>query len=490
MHRLELKDLKWAFGTGALAVVLFGCAGNSVVSTGTTATTASTATTATTATTSGTGFAPNNAKVNLADVPASVRYAFLTGAGRAGDVEVASVRSMEVIDNLGTESSSIQARNLTLTAFESQQIPTTIGLRQLASRKFDQVNLNIFEYRFVSGTVNQTFNAIEGAPALVSADVRVFNGRSTLIPIYLDPEVINIEQRTIGGLPVDVAVFDPTRFDAINRIPSDTVSLRSYVSDYVCFDVSAMPTGSRPLLTNGQRANRIFFSGDGYAMGAGDPANGGTTGAPFELVLPEGQGASIIGRYSAPALLPGGIAGSVTPGSYTTLGADPTDLSTVDPSLVRKITNFQGEWRNHFSQRLNPTTGAIEELGYFRDPHAFEAFSIPGSDDSDRQDVMFMTQTVTTNPNGTKSVSITNLFWGFVDLGSNTFSIFPLSELPTAEGATGTIPGEIRGRVTGKFTSSGTSTVSEVQTRYVQFEFIDTPPAGMPTNGFVVVLRR
>jgi hypothetical protein len=273
--------------------------------------------------------------------------------------------------------------------------------------------------------------------------------------------------------------------DTINRPQGDSVSIRSYLSDYVCFDVSGMNPGDLPSLSNANgTANRIFFSGDGFAIANGDPSNGGPTGAPFELILTAGQGASVVGRYSASVNL-GGV---ITPGTYTTLAVDPSDVTTTDPVLAHKITSFQGEWRYHFKQQMNPLSGKIDDTGYLTNAHPFEAISIPTSLDDQRQQVVMFSETLGTNGDGSKKATINNLMWGYLDLAKKQVFVYPLANLTDPNAITNRT-GEVSGTIGTLYTATGAVTQSETQMRLAQFT-LNGPPAGFPTSGKIVVLRR
>jgi hypothetical protein len=478
MHRQNnWKNIKWSLAVLTLGGVLFGCAGNTVGGGGTTATSATTATTG--------GLFSDVAGVNLSDTPALLEYAFLTGAGRAGDTKIAVARNLIVQDIFGTETSGLTPKTLTLTQYQSQLLSTNTALNGQQSRMFNTLQLNIQNLSITESGNTQSFTAINNIPNDLQVALRVFKGRHTIVPLYLDPDTFVTEVVNIGGTDFTQAKFDSDWFNTINRIQGDTVAVRSFLSDYICFDVSAMDLGDLPSLSNGNgTANRIFFSGDGYAIGAGDPANGGPSGAPFELILQDGQGASVVGRYSAPTSL----AGAITPGTYTTLGIDPSDVTTTDPILARKITSFQGTWKNHFSQKPNALTGAIEDLGYLKNAHAFEAISLPTSLDDERQQVMMFAETISTAGNGAKSATITNMMWGYLDLATKKVFIYPLTNLTDPDAQTNRV-GEIEGTIGTMFTGTGAATLSPQQMRYAEFTLSSTP-AGFPSSGKIVVVRR
>lgn len=472
MHRQkDWKTLKWSLGVAALGAVLFGCAGNTVGGGGSTSTTSTT----------GTTLFSDVATVNLADVPASMAYVFLSGAGRAGDTETATFRSMIATALDGQVSTGTSQKTLTLTSYESQQLYTNVDLGTQHSRLFNSVLLNAINYTFTDGSGTTSYSSIDNIPSTQSVYVRAFKGRHTQVPLYLDADTFG----TVDNGSGPVATFDATWFDTINRPQGDTVAVRGYLSDFMAFNVSAMDPGDLPDLSQGNgTATKVFFSGDGFAIGAGDPNNLGVTGAPFELILPAGQDASVIGRYSTSA----SIGGVSTAGTYTTLGVDPSDVTTTDPVLAHKITAFSDTWKFHFSQQLNSLTGKIEDTGYLTNVHAFEAISIPTSLDDERQQLVMFTQNIVTNGNGTKSATVTKLMWGYIDLATKQLFIYPLKNITDPDTETNHI-GEVVGSIGTMYTSTGASTLSPQQMRYASFSF-SSAPAGFPSSGKIVVLRK
>ena len=480
MHRqIDWKIMKWSLGVGALAAVLFGCAGNSV---GTSATTATTSTTSTTG-----GLFPDVATVNLQDTPASMQYVFLTGAGRAGlgTTKVATVRDLKATDIIGQVTSGLTQKDLTLTSYASQILATNVDLAGQQSRLFTTFELNAINFTQTDTNGTQSFTTINNIPNDLPVAVRVFKGRQTQIPLFLDPDTFITQDVTVGGSTVTQATFDPTWFTTNNQAQGDTIAVRGFLSDYICFNVSAMSASNLPSLSQSNgTANRVFFSGDGYAIANADPSNSGATGAPFELILPSGQSASVVGRYSASVSL-GGIA---TPGTYTTRGIDPSDVTTTDPVLARKITNFQGEWQDHFRQRINPLTGLLEDLGYLKNVHSFEAISIPTSLDDERQQVVMITENISTNADTTKTATVTNLMWGYLDLATKQIFVYPIKNITDPNALTNRV-GEVSGTLGTLYTATGAATLSPQQMRFASFT-LTNPPAGFPATGKVVVLRK
>jgi len=474
MHRqIDWKNIKWSLAVLALGGVLFGCAGNSV-GTNTTGTTSTTATTG--------GLFSDVAGVNLNDTPASLQYVFLTGAGRASDTKTILARNLIVSDLFGTERSGLTPKTLTLTSYEAHNLATNTGLLNTQSRVFNHLILDVKQFTQTDSSGTTTFNTINNIPNELTSAIRVYKGRQVMVPLYLDPDTFVTETVNVGGNDVTQAKFDSDWFDTINRIEGDSVSIRSFLSDYVCYDVSAMDPGVLPSLSDGSgAATRIYFSGDGFAIGNGNLQAGG---APFELILQQGQGASVVGRSSS-----SNIPGSPNPQyTYTTVGIDPSDVTSTDPALARRITNFTGSFKFHFSQNLNSLTGKIDDLGYFKNVHPFEAMSFPTSLDDERQQVVMISETVTTNGNGTKTATITGIMWGYLDLATKVVRVYPIANI-TDPNALQNRNGEVEGTLGNLFTSTGAVTLSPQQMRYAEFTFAN-PPAGFPATGKIVVFRK
>ena len=464
MHK-DLNVLKWSAAASALAIALIGCAGNGGTSSGTGG--SATGTTG--------GLFPTVASVNLPDTPGYAQLSFLTGAGR-GPNSSAVIRRAALKDVYGIAETSLQAEKLLVfTNYNSQILPLNIpNVLGQSSRNFSTFEFDFVSYTSATGSV---FNSITGLPKTLTADVRIFPGRQTHVPVFFDQDVITV---ATDGTGATTATFDSNHFDAINYAPGDAKILKSILSDYVSFDISQLGD-KRPLLSDGSAANRLFFSGDSYALTAGDPYLGV---ADFEQLIPAGQDNVVIGRVSGPASIPnGGGASTQTPGTYSLLQSDPTDI--INP-IPRRITGLQGTWKEHFKQVK--TTSGILDLGYLKNVHTVEAIAIPGSDDGVVQDVIWISQTLTTNPDGTTTAVINDLYWGFVDYDKGTISVYPASELPKVNSITESTP-QFNGTITGQFTGTGAGTSSSTQTRYANFNF-SSAPSGFPTSGTLVVLRR
>jgi len=464
MHK-DLNLLKWSAAASALAIALIGCAGSDGTSGGTGGG----------ATGTNGGLFPTVASANLPDAPGYAQISFLTGAGRAPN-NSATIRRVALSDTFGTAETSLQAEKLLVfTNYNSQILPLNIpSVLGQPSRNFTQLQFDFVSYTAADGSV---FDTITGLPRTMTADLRVFPGRQSHIPIFFDQDVITVG--VVDGVPT--ASLDVDHFNAINFAVGDTQVVRSILSDYVSFDISSMADSKKPPLSDGSLATRMFFSGDSYALASSDPY---IAVADFEQLIPAGQSQVIVGRCAGPASIPSGNGSvSTTPGTYSLLQVDPTDITNPIP---RRISGLQGTWKEHFRQ--SRTNGGILDIGYLRNVHTFEAIAIPGSEDGARQDVIFVSQTLAVQADGTTRTTINELYWGYVDYEARTIAIYPAANLPSIS-ADLNLAGEVTGTIGNQYNSGGTITNSTSQTRFADFT-LSSPPVGFPASGTIVVLRR
>lgn len=482
--RLEVGNWKWSVGISALAIALIGCGGGG----------------SEVATTGGGGGGTSGipdifrglATVNLDDVPGLAQITFITGAGRDTNTIAGTLQRVSFDDNFGSVATFRPSKSLVLNRYHSQieslNIPNALGQ---STRRFREFDLSITPLTVTADGISNTFpiNFVRsggvtsaGDSITLPADIRIFPGRHTHIPIFLDDTVIPFEDilDDTGAVTGQRAVFDLDRLEELNLTDDNEFTLKSISSDYVAFDISAMAEADRPRLSDGSVATRVFFSGDGYALGAGNPFAG--SAQSFEHLIPLGQDDTVIGRYSGPVSSAG--ATIQTPGTYSLVQANP---SLVNPDDRPILTTLQGIWKDHYRQTRG-TDGSIRNIGYLRGEVNSVAVAIPSSEDGDRQDVLFLTQTFSVNGDGTRSAQIQNLFWGYLDFETKTIRAYPIRNLPDINTDTN-IAGEVVGTITGQFNRTYASTASVQLTQYVQFT-MTSPPAGIPASGVIVVLRR
>jgi len=379
---------------------------------------------------------------------------FMTGQGRAQGDLTAIVSRASLTDEFGTETTTLLSPiSLLLKGFQHQAARLDIKPLGRDSRLFQTFNLDFTDFEIDNGNASPNHlappnNLPFGAPARI----RIFPGRSTSIPIFVDDSMFDAS----GGS----VVFNSDQFLAVNLGTGSEI--KSFLSDYVSFDISSLPLAARPLLTNGDPAGRAYFSGDGIALSEGGQydSNGNVFSPPrderglFE-VLTQDVSAPIEGHF-APSQI---ITGVPTPGTYSLVSPDPTDLSG-----IARITALQGTWYDY-------TKVLVSSLN-------FELITFPDSDDDKDQDAVGIVKT------GNK---ITALYFGFADLEAGTFDIFPISGVVNGTDTTG----ELTGTLTGMVTGNNVITTVVHQMRSGTFTFTGgTRPASIPNTGRFLVFRR
>jgi hypothetical protein len=108
--------------------------------------------------------------------------------------------------------------------------------------------------------------------------------------------------------------------------------------------------------------------------------------------------------------------------------------------------------------------------------------------DDERQDVVFINQTIGTAANGAKFATITSMMWGYVDLSTKQVFLYPIKNIGDSNAITNRT-GEVVGTLGTQYNLAGGSTVSPQKTRWIDFTFT-TPPSGFPATGKIVVLRK
>lgn len=274
--------------------------------------------------------------------------------------------------------------------------------------------------------------------------LRTFDGRQSTVQVYIDDAMVSHDGVSLN--------FDQALFELVNFDPTDN-RFNGFLSDYLRFDLSAMGTSARPNLISAQgagaTAEAAFFSGDAISLSA-------TVGPDkvYEVLTPLGH---IAGTWRNPT--------SQTPefGTYTLLEADPRILPI--PNAAR-ITALQGIWRNYTEMFLN--------LG------SFQMIALPNTEDSGNQDIVILQR----NGGG----QIVNMYFGFVNYTSGTFSAFPIDQVDDGDASN-----ELVGVVDGFINASGATVSSGTPSRIRggNFTFASSPlPSGFPASGQFVVFRR
>ncbi len=447
---------KWAFLTVAAAIVVIGCAGGGDSGNATSGGT-------NTAGTAGT------LRVNIPTPqgyvlpPGFLEIGFLTGQGRAiGDLTLVITRAT-VQDEFGEVTNPLaDPLSLALGSYSFQIRRLIVPFTNQNSRLFQNYTLDPIRIEQETGgtpfviedncfaTLNEdgTFNrAWPPNPTQIVA--RVFPGRSTLVPIFLDDSMFQIatdpdapNNDPCGGT---YAVFDQNRFNAINETP-----IRGLINDYVSFDISGVPAADRPIMTDGTTVGRVYASGDNYAV------SGSNLSGKFEFLTPQVT-EPIIGNYGPP----GTIGGSTHPGTFTLQQLDPTDLFN-----LRKIVALQGIWREH--------TSVLAGLG------EWNLVTFPNTNDANEQEAVFFRR----DGNGV----INSFFFGFIDYDTDEGHFFPVKTL--VQGIADPAE-EVVISLTGQFDKNGAATVAAQLTRSGNFTVTSRGalPTDAPAGGSFLVFR-
>lgn len=434
------------------AAVVIGCGGSS----GHSGTTGSTAGSTNGGSTTGATSISLNSSVVSSDY-GRVRVTFLTGQGRraAGDL-TAIVTQLTFQDANGLVTRPLDGEtSVPLSNFIAASKYVNIPFTGQGSRLFENYELDI--NRFQQDNGDGTSTEINGSSFSQSfpANIRVFPGRNTNVPIYLDDSIFYIDSNT-GNL-----TFDNDQFTYKNYTDG---KIRSFIDDYVSFDISSPDfVGTRPtLVSTGETAARIFISGDNYALAAQDPTLSNPNGLPassrghLEVLTPLFD-EPVTGNY----LGQGTVQGRPIPGTYSLQAPDPTDLAG-----FAKIASTQGEWHD----LKTVISGAFG---------TFQMISFPTS----RDDVSQEFAMIRLNGNG----KVIDMYFGTLNFDSGEFRAYPIADLPDAS-----ITGEIDGTVSNLRTKNGATTNVPSSIRYGTFTFTSgqTLPAGFPNTGTFLVFRQ
>jgi hypothetical protein len=379
-----------------------------------------------------------------------VNVAYLPLQGRAIASITALMPSIELglgsdtfIEPLATTISFVLNGNLVQQRSAAVPVPDNI------SRPFSDFYVNITTLIDNESGAPQSFgdaNSPFVSELAFPATIRVFPGRETTVPIFMNDSMIAF----VGDPPQ--ATFDQAAFTARNGNP-----VQGFISDFLSFDISSM-AGNRPTMTNGQPADRALFSGDKFAF-----CSGGTTGY-FEMIT-DNLTQPDKGEFTAPST----IGSSSSPGIYRTIAPDPTD-----PTNTNTITKIFGIFRNF----VDPTTNSksmVVNTGHF------EVILMPKTPDDDNLQILLMSM------DGSK---VTNMYWGDALLSTGSFIAYPLENIYS-----GSIGGSIQGTLTGFLNSTANPvTVASPQdarnVRYGRYQISTVLPSGFSRSGRFIVFRK
>jgi len=434
---------KWAFLYAAAAVAVIGCGGTggggSHSSTGG----------------GGGGTVNTGIGVKLTNSsntpPGAIEVAYLTGQGRAAGDLIAVVKHLVFNDSYGTIQTKLAPEtDCPLVGFQDNVIhldadwSTTPGV---PSRLFTAFNLDFLRFDQETSTpgVVNSFAEPAGFPKAYPASIRVFPGRTTSVPIYIDDSMFTLDSTNPSGPAI---VYTESQFQLSNGA-TNASPIKGFLSDFVGFNLNNVAAADKTSLGTqagfGGSADHVFFSGDVYALSSGH-ASGSTFAA-----LTTDPTIQINGLLGAAGTLngPGGTLPHA--GTYSLLQLNPTDITQ-----TMKIVASQGIWREHTTVLTNLSSSKVNVLTF------------PSSNDDNMQEMVAWTQ----DANG----NVSNLYYGFADLDAMTFNLYPLVNIvagSTTDGS-GNANG-ISGTISSLYTRTGASTASPDLTRSGVFTVTTVP---------------
>jgi hypothetical protein len=375
---------------------------------------------------------PPNGTIDVALVP---------GAGRAPGDMWGIFRRAYFDDGIEPQPfQQVTDQKLQLNAYGTPlQIPVSVDFRQTTqdTRRFQDYTFDMESMQFADDAGNiRTLEQINNVPFTFTgaADIRVFKGRRTGFQVFLDSTMFSVDDTQLPTF----GIFNPQRFLEVNVPDSSAGSkMQGFLADYVSFDISQIPDTQKPRFSdNNAIANRVFFSGDGYAIGGAPGANNKYEALTLNTFQP------ISGRFQPPTV----IAGKPAPGTYSLLQNDP---SQIDPENA-KLISLVGIWYEHFQ--------VVTDQG------ATQMIAFPRSRDDNFQDVVLVTQTKQNTANGVR-YTIKDLKWGYieysVDTSNNKLFLFSARDLTNGAGATPVATGKVTDLVGPNGTTANTT--SEVR---------------------------
>jgi len=368
--------------------------------------------------------------------PGAIEVAYLTGQGRAPGDLTAIVQQVLFQDNYGEVMNPLAPQtSCVLSGFQNNVVHLDVNFALAApgvpSRIFTNFNLDFLQFNEETDVpVQGDFLVLQkpvGFPKSYPANVRVFPGRTTSLPVFIDDSMFSVD--ATNPLQVD---YTESQFLLANGATTAS-PMQGFLSDFVSFNLNKVPASSIPTLIPtltgvlAQPATRVFFSGDVYAV-----SSGAATGPNFEaLALDPTQ--PIGGSLGQPGSLTGPTGTLPHAGTYSLVQLNPTDITQ-----TAKVIALQGIWRYH-STVLRQNITSSSPLGTPVGAGSY-VVTFPSSSDNNLQEMVAFTQDGTVAANG--EMNITNLYFGFVDLDALTFNLYPVIDImtgATAGGLTGTV---------------------------------------------------
>jgi hypothetical protein len=347
----------------------------------------------------------------------------------------AVIRRAVLRDDLGeVETILAPERTLLLNGYTHQII--NLAVPTLNSRFFQNYLLEVKQIRVDNGSPFPDVFPAGGSEPLVSmefpASIRALPGRVTSVAVRLDDTMFDVN----AADPDDI--FQEDIFRAANLVENPVQgvdTLNGFLGDYVMFNLSGMATADRPLLSDGNPAGKVYFSGDFIAL-----STGGTSGT-FEVLTTLGF---VNGSFGPVINLPGPGGNKPPFGTYTLLQADPRDDDPSDDDFpgpsVAQITALEGTYYN-----LADVVGNLSSFEMISFPRSQEREVLDGEGNPilrelSQQDVILIRR------NGN---TITNMYFGEIDFGSTLGDPAVIRAYPIGQVDDGTANNEIEGTVSG-----------------------------------------
>jgi hypothetical protein len=393
---------KCAYLVSALAVVLVGCAGGGAPAP------------AGGGGGGGGGGGAGGSRVNLNGAsgtipPGLLDVYLLPGQSRAPGSKTVDIDVMRFLaGSTQAEDALAGPIRLKLDAFnvQSRAINTDNG-QSLGSRPssitFDSLEMSFQQMFREDDGGNQVSFAGQSLAFPGNFQVTTFPGRVTAVQLFMNDAMV--DETTNAGGNVTGLNFNEAAFIAANTNP-ETGKITGFLSDYVAFDLSAIPPSARPTMLSdggaGRPASFVYLSGDSYALSEKDPKGVNGSNGVFEVLTKFGT-----------------FEGFFRPMDATTQRKT-YELKQADPSVVpdlRLITALKGIYRD--------SSEVLANLG------TFEFITLPKSTDGPRQEIAVFTRTGT---------SITAMWFGTADFATKTFRVYPIRNVQPASTV-----GELRG---------------------------------------------
>ncbi len=408
--------------------------------------------------------------------PGAIDVAYLTGQGRAAGDLIAVVKRVVFDDNYGEVTNPLAPEtDCPLVGFQNNVVHLDASFTKQApgvpSRQFTTFNLDFLRFDQETSVPGSLVPYAEPAsfPKQYPAQIRVFPGRTTSLPVYIDDSMFTVDATNPAGPSI---AYNESQF-MISNGATTLNPIRGFLSDFVAFNLNGLPAADKAALGAqagfAGSADRVFFSGDVYALSDGH-ASGSTIAA-----LTTNPAFQVNGLLGAAGSLNGPKGTLPHPGTYSLLALNPTDIFQ-----VMKIVASQGIWREHTTVLTGLSSSKVNVVTF------------PSSNDDNLQEMVAFTQ----DANG----NVSSLYYGFVDLDALTFNLYPLANLVNgstvdgsgnANGVSGTL-GSLYTRSGGTTSSpdlvrSGVFTVTTVPTAAA----VPQPPAALAqgTTGSFYVFR-